>query len=95
MLGAGLIRLTVTEDCTASGHFTDDEIGFMLARPHERPPRPTFYQQTGQTRPAHLDPGLLKKWAGRFVAQLAAPSAELMTTSDGVWLPHGMPEWPG
>ncbi|MGZ0203031.1 ATP-grasp peptide maturase system methyltransferase [Streptomyces sp. RM1] len=86
MLGSGLIRLTVAEDGTASGRFAGDEIGFMLARPHERPPRPTFHQQPGQTRPARLDPGLLNEWSGRFVAQLAAPSAELMTTGDGVSL---------
>lgn len=58
----------------------------MLARPHERPPRPTYFKRAGQTRPTRLDPGLLDVWTGQFVAQLAAPSAELMTTSDGVIL---------
>ncbi|WP_328499660.1 ATP-grasp peptide maturase system methyltransferase [Streptomyces sp. NBC_00457] len=86
MLASGLIRLTVHDDGTATGHFAGDQIGYMLARPHERPPRPTYYQHPGNTRPARLDPGLLDDWTGQFLAQLAAPSAELMTTGDGVIL---------
>ncbi|MFI9340296.1 ATP-grasp peptide maturase system methyltransferase [Streptomyces sp. NPDC052773] len=86
MLASGLIRLTVHDDGTATGRFADDRIGYMLARPHERPPRPTFHQRPGHTRPTRLDPGLLEDWTGHFVAQLAAPSAELMTTGDGVIL---------
>ncbi|MFG3287231.1 ATP-grasp peptide maturase system methyltransferase [Streptomyces sp. NPDC048179] len=86
MLASGLIRLTVQEDGTATGWFAGDRIGYMLARPHERPPRPTFYPHPGKTRPTRVDPGLLEDWTGQFVAQLAAPSAELMTTGDGVIL---------
>ncbi|MFI6662277.1 ATP-grasp peptide maturase system methyltransferase [Streptomyces sp. NPDC050523] len=86
MLASGLIRLTVHDDGTATGRFAGDQIGYMLARPHERPPRPTYYQRPGRTRAACLDPGLLDDWTGQFIAQLAAPSAELMTTGDGVIL---------
>ncbi|MFG2370835.1 ATP-grasp peptide maturase system methyltransferase [Streptomyces sp. NPDC048504] len=86
MLASGLIRLTVHDDGTATGRFAGDQIGYMLARPHERPPRPVYYQRPGHTRPARLDPGLLHEWTGQFLAQLAAPSAELMTTGDGVIL---------
>ncbi|MFJ8105556.1 ATP-grasp peptide maturase system methyltransferase [Streptomyces sp. NPDC096132] len=86
MLASGLIRLTVHGDGTATGRFTGDRIGYMLARPHERPPRPTYFQRQGQTRPTRLDPGVLDDWTGQFVAQLAAPSAELMTTTEGVIL---------
>ncbi|MEV5309368.1 ATP-grasp peptide maturase system methyltransferase [Streptomyces sp. NPDC052610] len=86
MHASGLIRLTVHDDGIATGRFTGDQIGYMLARPHERPPRPTFHQRPGQTSPARFDPGLLDDWTAQFVAQLAAPSAELMTTSDGVIL---------
>lgn len=86
MLASGLIRLTVHGDGTATGRFAGDQIGYMLARPHERPPRPTYYQRAGHSRPARLDPGLLDDWTGHFLAQLAAPSAELMTTGDGVIL---------
>lgn len=86
MLASGLIRLTVHDDGTATGRFAGDQIGYMLARPHERPPRPTYYQRPGHPRLARLDPGLLDSWAGHFLAQLAAPTAELMTTEDGVIL---------
>ncbi|MET8029009.1 ATP-grasp peptide maturase system methyltransferase [Streptomyces avermitilis] len=86
MLASGLIRLTVHDDGTATGRFTDDQIGYMLARPHERPPRPTYYQHPGHTRPTRVNPALLDDWTGHFLAQLAAPSAELMNTTDGVIL---------
>jgi methyltransferase of ATP-grasp peptide maturase system len=86
MLASGLIRLTVHDDGTATGRFAADQIGYMLARPHERPPRPTYHQRPGRTRAASIDPGLLNDWTGHFVAQLAAPSAELMTTGDGMIL---------
>ncbi|CAL9471851.1 Protein-L-isoaspartate O-methyltransferase [Streptomyces sp. enrichment culture] len=87
MVASGLVRLTVHDDGTASGRFAGDRIGYMLARPHERPPRPAaFHQRPGQVRPTRLDPGLVDDWTGAFVAQLAAPSAELMTTGDGVVL---------
>lgn len=86
MLAAGLIRLVLDDEGTAHGRFTEDTISYMLARPHERPPSPIFFQLDGSTRRTRLDPGLLEQWAARFVAQLAAPSAELMTTSSGIIL---------
>lgn len=86
MTASGLIRLTVQDDGTASGTFAADQVGYMLARPHERPPRPTYFQRPGQVRQIRTDPGLLDDWTGHFVAQLAAPSAELMTSDDGVIL---------
>ncbi|MGP2435921.1 ATP-grasp peptide maturase system methyltransferase [Streptomyces sp. JW3] len=87
MLASGLVRLTVHDDGTASGRFAGDRVGYMLARPHERPPRPAaFQQQPGHVRPTRLDPGLVDDWTGAFVAQLAAPSAELMKSGDGVIL---------
>ncbi|WP_432177099.1 ATP-grasp peptide maturase system methyltransferase [Streptomyces sp. Tue6028] len=86
MFASGLIRLTVHDDGTATGRFTGDQIGYMLARPHERPPRPTYYQHPGHTRPTRVNPALLDDWTGHFLAQLAAPSAELMNTTSGVIL---------
>ncbi|WP_048894184.1 ATP-grasp peptide maturase system methyltransferase [Streptomyces avermitilis] len=86
MLASGLIRLTVHDDGTATGRFADDQISYILARPHERPPRPTYYQHPGHTRPTRVNPALLDDWTGHFLAQLAAPSAELMNTTDGVIL---------
>ncbi|MFJ6125157.1 ATP-grasp peptide maturase system methyltransferase [Streptomyces griseoviridis] len=86
MLASGLIRLVLDDEGVARGRFTGDTISYMLARPHERPPSPTFFPQDGGTRPARLDPGLVDHWAGRFVAQLAVPSAQLTTTDSGVVL---------
>lgn len=83
MLAGGMIRLVLDDEGTAHGRFTHDTITYMLARPHERPPSPAFFRQDGDSRRTLLDPDLLTEWAGRFVAQLAAPSAELMTTSSG------------
>ncbi|MET8559460.1 hypothetical protein ABZV75_02255 [Streptomyces flaveolus] len=86
MLASGLICLTVDDDGTASGRFAGDQISYMLARPHERPPRPTYYQRPGQARSTFCDPGLLDDWTGQWVAQLAAPSAELLRVGDSVIL---------
>ncbi|MFI8307213.1 ATP-grasp peptide maturase system methyltransferase [Streptomyces sp. NPDC085927] len=86
MLGSGLIRLVLDEEGVARGRFTADPVSYMLARPHERPPRPTFYAHPGRTREARVGPDLLDDWTGLFVAQLGAPSAELVRTADGVAL---------
>ncbi|QHC30113.1 MULTISPECIES: ATP-grasp peptide maturase system methyltransferase [unclassified Streptomyces] len=83
---SGLVRLTVHDDGTATGPFHADRISYMLARPHERPPRPTFHKHPGRTRSTRVRPALLEDWTGQFLAQLAAPSAELMTTGTGVIL---------
>ncbi|WP_405798358.1 ATP-grasp peptide maturase system methyltransferase [Streptomyces sp. NBC_01506] len=83
---AGLIRLVLDDEGTAHGRFTADTITYMLARPHERPPSPLFFKIDGDTTPARVDPALLEQWEARFVAQLSAPSAELMETSSGVIL---------
>ncbi|MGW4491680.1 ATP-grasp peptide maturase system methyltransferase [Streptomyces sp. NPDC004376] len=86
MLASGLVRLTVHDDGSATGRFRGDEISYMLARPHERPPRPDVHLYPGHTRAARVDPALLEDWTGHFVAQLGAPSAEFMTTGTGVIL---------
>ncbi|MGW5211158.1 ATP-grasp peptide maturase system methyltransferase [Streptomyces sp. NPDC004051] len=86
MLGSGLIRLVLDEEGVAHGRFAADPVSYMLARPHERPPRPTFYTHPGSTRDSWVSPGLLDDWTGLFVAQLGAPSAELVRTGDGLAL---------
>ncbi|MFE6100862.1 hypothetical protein ACFVQ4_12950 [Streptomyces laurentii] len=48
----------------------------MMARTHGRPPHGPFELLPGEQRPSRIDPVLLDDWSGRFVAQLAAPSAE-------------------
>ncbi|MFI0727637.1 ATP-grasp peptide maturase system methyltransferase [Streptomyces sp. NPDC021225] len=82
MIASGLIRLTLDDSGTATGRFTGDTISYMLARPHERPPRPVFHRLPGQPRPSRIDPGLLQDWTGHFIAQLAAPSAEFWTSGE-------------
>lgn len=86
MLASGLIRLVLDEEGVARGRFAGDKVSYMLARPHERPPRPTFYPHPGSTRATHVSPDLLDDWTAHFVAQLAAPSAELVRTADGIAL---------
>ncbi|TQE15803.1 methyltransferase domain-containing protein [Streptomyces ipomoeae] len=86
MLGSGLIRLVLDEEGVAQGRFTGDPVSYMLARPHERPPRPTFYPHPGTTRSTQMNPDLLDDWTGLFVAQLGAPSAELVRTEGGIAL---------
>ncbi|SCK44452.1 hypothetical protein H180DRAFT_03922 [Streptomyces sp. WMMB 322] len=86
MLASGLIRLALDDEGVASGRFAGDPVTYMLARPHERPPRPTFYQHPGTTRSARVSPDLLEDWTAHFVAQLGAPSAELTRSEDGVAL---------
>ncbi|MGW4378356.1 ATP-grasp peptide maturase system methyltransferase [Kitasatospora sp. NPDC004531] len=104
MQASGLVHLTVADDGSASGHFTGEETSFMLARPHQPPPRPTFTLHTGVTRPTGLDPALLWSWTGRFLAQLAAPSAELLgagaqailldtATGSQAWTERSGPGW--
>ncbi|WP_105968430.1 ATP-grasp peptide maturase system methyltransferase [Streptomyces geranii] len=86
MLASGLIRLVLDDEGIARGRFVGDTVSFMSARPHERPPRPTFYQHPGKTRRTRVSPGLLNDWTAHFVAQLGSPSAELVRVADGVVL---------
>lgn len=86
MLASGLIRLVLDDEGVARGRFAGDDATYMLARPHERPPRPTFYPHPGTSRTVRFNPDVLDDWTARFVAQLAAPSAELVRTAEGVAL---------
>jgi hypothetical protein len=86
MTASGLVRLTVNEDGGASGRFTDAPVSYMLARPHGHPPRPTFFRHEGNRRTSGLNPGLLDDNTARFVAQLAAPSAELLGVGEEITL---------
>ncbi|MEV6395608.1 ATP-grasp peptide maturase system methyltransferase [Streptomyces sp. NPDC051907] len=72
----GLARLAVETDGVAEGRFLPGYTSFMIARPHDRPPHGPFELLPGDERPSRIDPALLDDWTGRFVAQLAAPSAE-------------------
>ncbi|GAA0621043.1 ATP-grasp peptide maturase system methyltransferase [Streptomyces crystallinus] len=72
----GLVRLTVEDNGAAQGRFLPGYTSFMIARPHDRPPHGRFELLPGNERPSRIDPALLDDWTGRFIAQLAAPSAE-------------------
>ncbi|MGW4047806.1 ATP-grasp peptide maturase system methyltransferase [Streptomyces sp. NPDC004721] len=72
----GLVKLTVTGRGHASGRFLPGTTQFMIARPHGRPPRPPLVLLPGRTTTTEVPPVRLDDWTGRWVAQLAAPSAE-------------------
>lgn len=73
-----LALLDVTGPGQARGRFLPGYTSFMIARPHDRPPRPTLALLPGEKRPSRIDPAKLDDWTGAWVAQLAAPSAERM-----------------
>ncbi|MFF4988195.1 ATP-grasp peptide maturase system methyltransferase [Streptosporangium saharense] len=88
MNGYALAHLTLADDGTASGRFSTVDVSFMPARAHVSPPL-TYYvasSRRGDTRDSKVDPSLLGDWTGRFVAQLAAPSAQLLGGGDEVTL---------
>ncbi|WP_371479937.1 ATP-grasp peptide maturase system methyltransferase [Kitasatospora sp. NBC_00315] len=74
--GFGLALLTVTEPGCATGRFLPGYTSFMIARPHDRPPRQSITLMPGDERPTRIDPAAISDWTGGWVAQLAAPSAE-------------------
>ncbi|MEV6973561.1 ATP-grasp peptide maturase system methyltransferase [Kitasatospora sp. NPDC093806] len=71
-----LALLDVTGPGEATGRFLPGYTSFMIARPHDRPPRPTLALLPGEERASRIDPAKLDTWTGSWVAQLAAPSAE-------------------
>lgn len=73
-----LALLVVTGPGEATGRFLPGYTSFMIARPHDRPPRPTLALLPGDERPSQTDPAKLDGWTGGWVAQLAVPSAERM-----------------
>ncbi|MFI8461315.1 ATP-grasp peptide maturase system methyltransferase [Kitasatospora sp. NPDC085464] len=73
-----LALLDVTGPGEATGRFLPGYTSFMIARPHDRPPRPTLALLPGEERASRIDPAQLDTWTGSWVAQLAAPSAERM-----------------
>ncbi|MFF9156818.1 hypothetical protein ACF1AB_31845 [Streptomyces sp. NPDC014846] len=72
----GLVKLTVTGRGHVTERFLPGTTSFMIARPHGRPPRPPLLLLPGQTATTEIPAVLLDDWTGRWVAQLAAPSAE-------------------
>lgn len=77
---SGLALLTVTGPGSATGRLLPGFTSFMIARPHDRPPRPALSLLPGEERPSLIDPAVIGTWTGSWVAQLAAPAAERMGT---------------
>ncbi|WP_234357186.1 methyltransferase [Streptomyces sp. NBRC 110028] len=87
MRSLGLVRLTVTDESTASGRFLSNDPSFMIARQQDAPeslgmlPVP----DEGTTRDTPHGPKLLTMPDSGFVAQLALPNARYfsMPADDG------------
>lgn len=71
-----LALLDVTGPGEATGRFLPGHTSFMIARTHDRPPRPMLALLPGDERPSLIDPAALDDWTGGWLVQLAAPSAE-------------------
>jgi protein-L-isoaspartate O-methyltransferase len=89
LYGYARVLLTVRDDGTAEGPLLPGTISFMAARVQERPEpgNPAHWAsltRDAETRPVRYGPERLDEstedgFAGRFLAQLAAPNAQLAT----------------
>ncbi|MDX3001477.1 ATP-grasp peptide maturase system methyltransferase [Kribbella solani] len=84
---SGLVRLEVSGPGTADGEFLPGTDSFMPARPHEPPAVPAdliawIDELSSTERPTTAGAEILDPWDGwtsSFIAQLAAPTAQLVT----------------
>ncbi|MFD7547728.1 ATP-grasp peptide maturase system methyltransferase [Streptomyces sp. NPDC059578] len=93
--GSGLVRLAVGENGTAEGHFLPGTVSFMIARPHAAPDLGDFsalLRQPADERPARHGRDVFRNWGQVFLAQLAAPGAQHLSTrvDGGPWLAHAI-----
>ncbi|MEU9831687.1 rRNA adenine N-6-methyltransferase family protein [Streptosporangium sp. NPDC048047] len=84
--GGAFAHLTLADDGTACGRFLPDDLHFMTARPHGRPPVASPHLGMGEVRDGRVDPRVLDDRTGVFVAQLAVPSAVRLGGGDEVVL---------
>jgi len=96
MPGYARVLLTAGGDGTATGRLLPGTISFMPART-QAPPRPGnpahWGEMTGDTppraarhHPARITEATTQSFTAQFLAQLAAPSAELLNMGDTVWM---------
>lgn len=77
--------LTVEEEGTAQGHFLPVDRSFMTARSHQPPPTgPIVFPGAGDDRPASFGPESFSSWTSTFIAQTAAPAAQIHRLQDQI-----------
>ncbi|WP_431923314.1 ATP-grasp peptide maturase system methyltransferase [Nonomuraea jabiensis] len=79
-------HLTVMEDGSATGRLLADDLYFMTARAHVPPPRPPLVKGIGDARNTEVDPAILESGTALWVAQLAAPQAQIAWGEDVMFL---------
>ncbi|MFC8586545.1 ATP-grasp peptide maturase system methyltransferase [Streptomyces sp. NPDC057217] len=88
MYSSELALLTV-RDGAAHGRFLGGQVSFMLARPHLPPPLGVLPGlDGGEERETTVGADVLDDWTARFVAQIAAPRAQLLRIPLEGGVPH-------
>ncbi|MER5646585.1 ATP-grasp peptide maturase system methyltransferase [Streptosporangium sp. NPDC002524] len=87
MGGVAFAHLALADDGSASGRFLKDDLYFMTARSHLPPPRPPVTTGLGEARRSRIDPSILRSDdTAVWIAQLAAPQAQLSWSEDSILL---------